>query len=107
MYHLVPILSSVLFVFTQAFHVFYPDQAELVELNPKEYSLLRRRFIFSILINLKDFILKFRQNNYFGLVRFLEDGQVSFIITVFAGAQRVLWILSTQLSHSLRAALAT
>ena len=34
MYHLVPILSSVLFVFTQAFHIFYSDQIELVSVFP-------------------------------------------------------------------------
>ena len=38
MYHLVPFFYFILCVITEAFHVFYPDQAELVELNPKEYS---------------------------------------------------------------------
>ena len=30
MFHLVPIFSSILFIITQAFHVFYSDQTELV-----------------------------------------------------------------------------
>ena len=30
MFHLVPIFSSILFVITQAFHIFYSDQTELI-----------------------------------------------------------------------------
>ena len=34
MYYLVPVLSSVLFVITEAFHIFYSDQTELVSVFP-------------------------------------------------------------------------
>ena len=77
--------------------MFYADQTELVS-----YFLSGSNWIEIQ----KGPILKFRQNNYFGLIRFLKEGQVSFIITMFTGAQSVLWVLSTQLSRSLRAAVA-
>ena len=47
MYHLVPILSSVLFVFTQAFHIFYSDQIELVSVFPILIKLNRFQLFYS------------------------------------------------------------
>ena len=50
------------------FHVFYPDQTALQQ----------------------DFTLKFRQNSYFGLVRFFKERKISFIITDFIQSKTVL-----------------
>ena len=40
-YYLVPVFSSILFVITKAFHIFYSDQTELMS-ESKEYPTMSR-----------------------------------------------------------------
>ena len=71
MFHLVPIYSLILFVITQAFHIFYSDQTELISVilswsslwvNPKEYSTRSRNVL---AYDAKCFPQCFRQGNVF------------------------------------------
>ena len=95
MYHLVPILSSVLFVITEAFHIFYSDQIELVSVFPILIKL--NRFSYSIRINMNE---SETENHFHWFVRWRRANIFSIITVLTRAHWSALRAIDAAFAHS-------